>query len=289
MRIRLALLGAIALLAGCNDPALLADATALLEDAPSPRPSVRPTEAPTPATASPAPTPTPIVTPDATGLPEFDVTFVVATGKKEALERASLEQLHREIDILNTYFVTDDRRPLIHFKFKKAIMHEDLLASDCGFADLLDQPSTWQDPFRKKFLACPDPKAGLDPIAITFIVADHWSKKDGFTFMDSLGGRYGAGRFGSVPFVQLDWKRLDHRIQSPEEHEMGHAFGLPHVCEPGATGQTDTNIMASHAGCDGSGGKRTRGFNAEQVATIKARIDSYKALFARNAGLLANP
>ena len=67
----------------------------------------------------------------------------------------------------------------------------------------------------------------------------------------------------------FDWVRLNHQTQSPEEHEMGPAFGLGHVCAIGATQNTPTNIMASQDCGKGSGGLRTLGFNRSQIATIE--------------------
>ena len=67
----------------------------------------------------------------------------------------------------------------------------------------------------------------------------------------------------------LDWERIGHAVQSPEEHEMGHAFGLEHVCEQGASSASHTNIMASAGGdCEGSGGLRDIGFTEQQIAVI---------------------
>ena len=54
-----------------------------------------------------------------------------------------------------------------------------------------------------------------------------------------------------------------------EEDEMGHAFGLEHVCAPGATVKTPTNIMASADCKKGSGGLRNIGFDSEQAGTVR--------------------
>ena len=48
-----------------------------------------------------------------------------------------------------------------------------------------------------------------------------------------------------------------------------HAFGLDHVCDPGADDETSTNIMSPFRDCPGStDGKRDLGFDRRQVWTI---------------------
>ena len=57
-----------------------------------------------------------------------------------------------------------------------------------------------------------------------------------------LGGH--GRKNGHQPYILLDYERLPH-VQAAEEREMGHAFGLDHICYPDAKGNSDTNIMAS--------------------------------------------
>lgn len=205
--------------------------------------------------------------------PVFDVHFVVLTKRAEALARATPEQMRREVDILNTYFVGEDGRNPVRFRFKNVVYAHQL--GDTACARLLEMGDRAREydhlDFKARYDACGDGRV-VDPGAINFYVYDSYRAGKGFADITSHGHNRG-GR----PFLLIDWERLDHRLQSPEEHEMGHAFGLPHVCAPGARLETATNIMASHDCGLGSGGRRNLPFNAEQLATIRkhaARIAS---------------
>lgn len=74
------------------------------------------------------------------------------------------------------------------------------------------------------------------------------------------------------PFLLLDYARLPH-IGGVEEHELGHAFGLGHVCSTATEHKDDSNIMASNVvDCVGgkSAGARNVGFNLKQLQIIKS-------------------
>ncbi|MBD0057815.1 metalloprotease, partial [Acinetobacter radioresistens] len=58
-------------------------------------------------------------------------------------------------------------------------------------------------------------------------------------------------------------------------HEMGHVFGLKHVCAPKATKRTPTNIMTSAECKLGSGGLRNLGFTPVQLQTILSTYNQY--------------
>jgi hypothetical protein len=195
---------------------------------------------------------------------EFDVHFAVITKNPKARRAASIAQFQKEIEILNRYFVSDKGEKLIQFKYKSSSSYEEIKNSACSFIALGDttfdyDSNSWAELFNE----CNDISI-KDPHAINFFVYDSWSKEEGFGDMTSHGKR----NFNK-PYVLIDWERLDHNIQSPEEHEMGHAFGLDHVFEKGAKINSDTNIMASSEGDDTSGGKRNIGFNEEQVKMIR--------------------
>jgi hypothetical protein len=102
-----------------------------------------------------------------------------------------------------------------------------------------------------------------DPYAINFYVYDSFSPTVGYKDQTCHGKRN-----SNRPYMLIDFERLNHRDQSPEEHEMGHAFGLDHVGVPGAAKKDSTNIMTSAGLGFGSGGRRNRGFTVAQTAII---------------------
>ena len=199
----------------------------------------------------------------ASELLSFDVHFVVLTRNSDAHRIATVEQLRREVDILNQFFVTERRQPLVRFRFKSAVTYDEARDSTCALRDVGDQARPLDtDHVTKLFNACDDPRI-RDGSAINFYVYDAYAPGPGFR--DTTGhGR----RNGNRPFVFLDWQRLNHGDQAAEEHEMGHAFGLGHDCVPGATRKTSTNIMASADCGKGSGGLRNLGFNEQQEVNI---------------------
>jgi hypothetical protein len=184
----------------------------------------------------------------------FDVHFCVITSNKAAHAKATLAQLNKEVDILNQYFVSESRAPLVRFRFKSAHFWHDVAALDCALVKMGD--TKLSTGYLQAFNQCQHPQV-RDPNAINFYVYD-----------ETPGVNSHGRRNSNRPFVMVDWARLNHAEQSAEEHEMGHAFGLGHMCVPGARGNTPTNIMASHEDCQGSGGLRNIGFNAVQVSNI---------------------
>jgi hypothetical protein len=191
-------------------------------------------------------------------VPVFDVHFAVITARPEAARAATHAALRREVSILNRRFVDAEGRPVVRFRFKAARVYDEVRGSSCRFAALGDSRDPYDsDGWAEAFNECDDPKV-RDPRAINFYVYD----SDG-----TCHGKRNSGR----PYVLIDWARLGHQGQSPEEHEMGHAFGLDHVCAPGAEMETSTNIMASAECGKGSGGRRDLGFTPEQVSVIRER------------------
>ena len=191
-------------------------------------------------------------------VPVFDVHFAVITARPEAARAATHAALRREVAILNRRFVDAEGRPVVRFRFKEARVFDEVRGSSCRFVALGDSREPYDsDGWAEAFNACADPKV-RDPKAINFYVY----ASDG-----TCHGKRNSGR----PYVLIDWVRLGHQGQSPEEHEMGHAFGLDHVCVPGAKMETSTNIMASSECGQGSGGRRDLGFTAEQVGVIRER------------------
>lgn len=203
----------------------------------------------------------------ADAVPVFDVNFVVMTTKYAVNKQVAVSQFQKEIDILNRYFVGKNGEHPVQFRLKGGHTIHELGDSSC--AELLRQGDAaveynwraWADMIN----SCPDHRV-VDPHAINFFIYDSYIDKDGFKDETSHGRRN-----DNRPYIVLDWERLNHRTQSPEEHEMGHAFGLEHVCVGGAGLHTPTNIMASEECGRGSGGTRNIGFDSGQLETIRRR------------------
>jgi hypothetical protein len=202
----------------------------------------------------------------ADSVPTIDVYFVAIT-KKYMDNKATASQLQKEIDILNKYFVGSNGEHPVKFRFKGKRTVKDLEGSSCtellrlGDAAIEYDGRHWADMIN----SCSDQRV-VDRHAINFFIYDSYTNSDGFRDKSSHGRNN-----GNRPYIILDWERLNHKIQSPEEHEMGHAFGLEHICVEGATINTSTNIMASAECGKGSGGMRNIGFDAEQLETIRKK------------------
>ncbi len=202
------------------------------------------------------------------GTPLIDVHFAVLTSKSAALAFATEAQMRREVDILNTYFKGADGSQPVRFRFKDVVYANQLPANVCApMVSLGDMKQEYDyTTLMNYYGACADSRV-VDQHAINVYVYDSYTVADGYDDITSHG-IHNTGH----PLVLFDWERLNHTTQSPEEHEFGHVFGLGHVCLPSATLKTSTNIMASsYDGCGGTGGLRNLGFDASQLATIKAK------------------
>ncbi len=202
----------------------------------------------------------------ANDLISFDIHFVILTKNEKAHKKATLNQLKKEVDILNKHFVSENNEKIVNFQFKSAAFYDDIANSKCEFIRLGDSTEKYDKKrVHKEYFLCDDRKV-RDKKAINIYIIDSYSPLYGF---DRYTTSRGAFNKASHPFILLDWKRLNHTKLSPEEHEMGHCFGLGHICVENANRNTDTNIMASSINCKGSSGLRNIGFNKKQVFIIK--------------------
>lgn len=194
----------------------------------------------------------------------FNVHFLVVSDRPPVVLKATEAQMRKEVDILNEYFVTDKREKIVLFVYKDTAFRSDI-GTDCqALLDLGNARTEYGDgeAWKTAINGCEDEDI-IDPEAINFIVYDSWNSNERFGDIGSHGRRN-----RNRPYVLIDYARLDHMEQPAEEHEMGHAFGLSHVCVPHAKRKTVTNIMAASKDCAGSGGERNLGFEPDQVQTI---------------------
>lgn len=194
----------------------------------------------------------------------FDVYFIVLVTEGDAAEAVTEERLRDEITILNQYFRAESGAALPGFRYAGASFGSTIADTSCPELLAMGEIASPYEGSRWNQLInhCDDSRLA-NRRAINFYVNDSWSEERGFADADSHGRNN-----DNWPYVIIDWRRLGHKLQSPEEHEMGHAFGLTHVCVDGATRGSDTNIMASSGCGKGSGGRRNVGFDEQQVEVI---------------------
>lgn len=206
----------------------------------------------------------------AMALPTVKVNFVFATNHVEAQKFDHLDQMKKELDILNRYFVSETNQPIFKFELNQYIPYQKFKQLKCNLSKVLESPKAIErSVLIENFQQC-FPSKTKKPEVYVFIF-DGYNPKLGFKAADSWGFHNG-GR----PLVLLDWERLNYRVQAALPHEMGHAFGLRHVCIKGAKLKDATNLMASKGGCDGSGGQRNIGFNDQQLKIIQEHYQNIK-------------
>lgn len=198
----------------------------------------------------------------AMSLPVVKVSFVFATNYVEAQKFDNLDQIKNELNILNQYFVTEKNQPIFKFELKQYISYKKFKQMKCNLSESLERPKAIEhSDIIQKFQQCFKSKTSVPEIYV--FIFNGYNSKLGFKAADSWGF-HNSGR----PVVLLDWERLNYNVQAALPHEMGHAFGLRHVCIKGAKFKDATNLMASKGGCDGSGGQRNIGFNPDQIKII---------------------
>lgn len=200
--------------------------------------------------------------------PDVLVTIVFTTNRPEARAFDHMDQMQKEINILNKYFLDDQNQTIFDFKLNRYISYDQFSKMKCDLEHLLNRPAQMNPQLipgsvKKCF---PQRKSK----EVFFFIYDAYNTKLKYNDITSRGFR-NNGR----PFILIDWERLNYKTQAATIHEMGHAFGLDHVCAPGAKKTTPTNIMASYDCGKGSGGLRNIGFTPKQLSTILQNYQRY--------------
>ena len=170
----------------------------------------------------------------------------MATPSNNDLVRAFLRN---EVDTLNRYFTVhntnyppDNREKIVTLEYKSSTLYD--VAS--GLSDPLTDFAIPEFNFDRRHEDFkPTMNSSTNPLlydatAVNVYIVD-CVNASGNDIVSSHGNNY-----SNKPYIVLDYARITGvaNRQGVEEHEMGHAFGLGHVCEPNATITSSTNIMA---------------------------------------------
>ena len=196
----------------------------------------------------------------------FSLKFVVLVPDIDRTRM--LHSIDNELDRLNAHFSVVGT---VAFEQRLVVWFEDVKGSSC---ELVNHGTKAQPYDFKRWAAlfdgCSDLRITSDGAIVVYVI-DAFSEANGFREQNSHGRMNGY-----KPVLFLDYERVLSGSQNPLVHEMGHAFGLGHVCAVGAVRQSSTNPMAS-ADCGlGSGGMRNLAFDEDQILTIRRNAFSIK-------------
>ena len=238
----------------------------------------------------------------------FPLHFVVLTDSIANTNAEVRKELKAVVDTLNRYFTVessryppDNRKRIVSFTYKSATLYDEAIKIGGPLVNFATQYYFNFDRRHEfKSLVNRAKKSELrNDSAINVYIVDSYNTVDGlYQDVISSSGNNNDGR----PYIMLDYARINGKAKrsAAEEHEMGHAFGLAHVCVPGAKNNTSTNIMASKGSypadnsCEydsdapelncadkkttnGRGGKRDIGFNNEQCRIIIDNAEEIRA------------
>ncbi|WP_272862111.1 hypothetical protein [Aureisphaera galaxeae] len=201
-------------------------------------------------------------------------------GTKKVTKTELIDYLKSEVDTLNRYFTVydaslppDNRRKLVTFEYKSATLF--------GGASNIDDPLTdfaipvfdfdkRHSDFKPAVNTTTEVKL-YDPNAVNVYIVDcvEYESDGSLNDINSSHGKNNCDK----PYIVLDYKRILGLVnrQGAEEHEMGHAFGLAHVCDNSANNvNDDTNIMASSGSYLANGSVRNNEESECRVTTIES-------------------
>lgn len=205
---------------------------------------------------------------DADDLPVVNVSFIVTNNRPEIKALDNKTQIYKELAILNRYFVDENNQKIFKFKIHRYYSYQDFNKRKCDLANQLNQPTALiPDNLPSAVKTCFPRRKSKE---VLFIIYDSYNEKLKYADITSWGFR-NQGQ----PFILIDWERLNYQTQAASVHEMGHAFGLGHVCSPKATKTTPTNIMSSYDCRLGSGGLRNLGFTRVQLNIMLNNYNQY--------------
>ncbi len=216
----------------------------------------------------------------------FPVNFVIVTDNGSAGMMTSYRAMEEIVWTLNLYFAAEDQRnttskkKLVNFELKSYVRYNRAESIGGDLFNTLNTNSVYRGDVIQQQFNSELSTVIRDPEAINVYIYD--SGQDGDIGADRDGhGRYNSGK----PYILLDYHRINKRINAAEEHEMGHAFGVAHICNSMISEKTQSsNIMTSEGKypCEGGivpvsdqcectagkTGKRDNGFTPEQAQVI---------------------
>lgn len=190
------------------------------------------------------------------------------TDGRERRPEAIRARFLSHVDDLNKEFRSEAGEQLVRFHLQAVVPWLDIKDSPCEAVKLAFAGKN----FAPALKACDDPRIRR-PKAVNVYIYEPWLQNEDRT-MTSHGR---VGSFG--PYALIHWK--SHHKFDLLWHELGHAFGLPHVCTSPRPAGTHWNIMATPDTCK-TAKTVTYGFHFDekQTAKVKDLVAHYQEMFA---------